>query len=78
VSARNIAGRLEGQKKAGKQKYDVFRTSWGEKRLVSGPHAWPVAWREAAKLNKQAREDFKEGRIMYDVPEYVIEARSGR
>jgi hypothetical protein len=29
-----------------------------------------------AALNKQAREAFREGRSMYDVPEYVAEKRS--
>lgn len=56
--------------------YDVFRLSWGQKRHVSGPHSWPVAWRTADKLNVQARKDFAEGRIMNDVPEYIVEKRS--
>ncbi len=54
-------------------RFNVVRVSWGERRHVSGPHVWPVAWRKADKLNVQAREDFREGRVMYDVPEYVVE-----
>lgn len=64
--------------RAGGARYDVWRLSnYTPKRsLVSGPHSWPVAWRKAAALNKQAREAFREGRNMYDVPEYVAEKRS--
>ncbi len=75
ASGRNIAGKLEGRGRGGAAKYDVLRVSWGQKRLVSGPHSWPVAWRAAAKLNAQARKDFAEGRITYDVPEYVVEKK---
>lgn len=68
--------RRYGRAAAGAQ-YDVFRLSMGgQKRYVSGPHSWPVAWRKAAKLNAQARKDFAEGRTMYDVPEYVAEKRT--
>ena len=67
--------RRHGRAKGGT--YDVFRLSMGgQKRLVSGPHSWPVAWRAAAKLNAQARKDFAEGRHLYDVPEYVTEKRT--
>ncbi len=57
--------------------YNVIRVStMGDapsRRRVSGPHTWPVAWRNAAALNVQARRDFAEGRVLYDVPEYVAE-----
>jgi hypothetical protein len=57
--------------------YDVFRLSnyTPKRRLESGPHSWPVAWRKAAALNKAARKAFAEGRSMYEVPEYVVEKR---
>lgn len=40
--------------------------------VVESRLAWPKAWRLAAKLNDEAREGFKTGRIMYDVPEYEV------
>jgi hypothetical protein len=56
--------------------YDVLRVSMGQKRHESGPHVWTVAWRKAAALNKAARKAFAEGRIMYDVPEYIVEKKA--
>ena len=54
-------------------KYNVSRKSmFGPERHVSGPHIWPIAWRKASKLNAQARKDFREGRTLYDVPEFVV------
>lgn len=57
--------------------YNVTRISTmgatPERRRVSGPHTWRVAWRKAARLNEEARRDFAEGRTLYDVPEYVVE-----
>ena len=58
--------------------YDVIRVSMysPKRRHESGPHTWQVAWRKAAKLNDKARKDFREGRTMYDVPEYRVEKRA--
>jgi len=67
--------RRRGRASAPRVLYDVFRVSMGQKRHETGPHAWPVAWRKAAALNKAARKDFAEGRITYDVPEYVVEKK---
>jgi hypothetical protein len=57
-------------------KFNIIKVAWageGGRRKVSGPHKWTVAWRQADKLNKQAMKDFKEGRIMYDVPIFEVE-----
>ena len=58
-------------------KFDITKTSTmsSKEEFISGPHKWTVAWRKADKLNKQAMKDFREGRTMYDVPEYHVRKR---
>ncbi len=58
------------------KKYNVVKIGWGgsgKTTHVSGPHSWPIAWRKASKLNNEAREAFRTGRSMYDVPEFGTE-----
>jgi hypothetical protein len=60
---------------AANRKYSVTRISTflpGKETVIEPSLSWPKAWRLAAKLNNEAHEAFKTGRIMYDVPEYQV------
>jgi len=54
------------------KRYVVIRKDWSGEKPLEGSHKWPIAWRLADRLNRKAREAFKTGRIMYDVPEFSV------
>jgi hypothetical protein len=55
------------------RRFNVIKKGWGTSETVAMNMPWPKAWRLAAKGNDRVREAFREGRIMYDVPEYLVE-----
>ena len=57
----------------GKRVFNVVRKGWGAPRVVGTFSSRAEAERERDALQAQADKDFKEGRIMYDVPEFYVE-----
>ena len=63
-----------GSPKKGTPRFNVVKLSTflpGKEKVIAENLSWPKAWRLASKLNNEASEAFKTGRIMYDdVPEF--------
>jgi hypothetical protein len=56
--------------------YTVIRKGWGPARVVGSFPTRAQAEAERRAWQRQTRKDFKEGRIMYDVPSFSV-AKSG-
>lgn len=57
----------------------VRRSEWSkDEKKVAGPFSKREAKREAKYWNIEARKAFKEGRIMYDVPEYDVKREGAK
>ncbi len=52
--------------------WQVVRQSWGQERVVGTFSTKAEAEAERQAWEAQTLKDFKEGRIMYDVPDFVL------
>lgn len=53
-------------------RFSVVRKGWGEDRVVEVLPTREEADKACQQWNDNAARDFREGRIMYDVPEYHV------
>lgn len=68
--------RCRGRAANPSQSFQVVRNSWGNARVVGTFPTKEEAEADRRDWERQTLKDFKEGRIMYDVPEFeVVETR---